>query len=235
MEYRRRCKVCGTIWCYTDKDLKSDAVNGVVGALNAIGGIASAFGGTVFHQKMFSDRMENDRRRQVNREQCPNCRSLYTEYYFGEDELDEEEAAPVAESTTYSNALAENHLTREQNVWGEGSATTCPNCNHTIAQNDTFCIYCGKVVVTKNNIGEETIENLVSRRAETMERINAANAEMLELEQQEQQLLVQNENLARQEEALQQAEANLSRKKDELQQKQVAFRQKAERIGFHAE
>lgn len=147
MEYRKRCKVCGAIWCYTDKDLGNDAVDGVVGVLNAVGGIASAFGGNVFQQKMFSDRMENDRRRQVNRDQCPNCRSLDTEYYFGEElkETQKIEEATVAQISINSNATIENRLIRAKNLledkeWASANAY-CDNVLDEEPENGTAYLY----------------------------------------------------------------------------------------------
>ena len=131
--------------------------------------------------------------------------------------------------------IAENANVHSESAATAESTMTCPHCNRTINSKDTFCIYCGKVIVTQNNIGDESIESLINRRAETLERINAANAEMLELEQKEQQLLAQTEDLAHQEANLQHAEEKLSRKRNELQQAQTAYRREAEEIGFHAE
>lgn len=139
-----------------------------------------------------------------------------------------EEIIPAEKAMENANVYSESASTAE-------STMTCPHCNRTINSKDTFCIYCGKVVVTQNNIGDESIESLINRRAETLERINAANAEMLELEQKEQQLLAQTEDLAHQEANLQHAEEKLSRKRNELQQAQTAYRREAEEIGFHAE
>ena len=157
---------------------------------------------------------------------------LVLAHYFIANECTDEQKA---QAMIWMEPLDEN-----ANVYSESASTaestmTCPHCNRTINSKDTFCIYCGKVVVTQNNIGDESIESLINRRAETLERINAANAEMLELEQKEQQLLAQTEDLAHQEANLQHAEEKLSRKRDELQQAQTAFRREAEEIGFHAE
>lgn len=41
MEYRKRCQVCGKIFCYTDKDINNNAGNAALSALSALGGLAS--------------------------------------------------------------------------------------------------------------------------------------------------------------------------------------------------
>jgi hypothetical protein len=49
MEYKKLCKTCGKVYCYTDEDLKNNKQNAAMSAISAIGGLASVFGGTIFH------------------------------------------------------------------------------------------------------------------------------------------------------------------------------------------
>ena len=147
MEYRKRCKVCGKIWCYTDRDLSNDKANRVAAAFNAIGGIASAVGGNVFQQQYFADRMENDQRKSVDRNQCPNCRSLDSEN-ISVEELEDykvQESFSKTQVSVNSNATAENLLMRaklllEDKEWANANAY----CDHVLymePQNGTAYLY----------------------------------------------------------------------------------------------
>lgn len=147
MEYRKRCKVCGKIWCYTDDDLANDKLNNVTSAFNAIGGMASALGGTVFHNQYFADRMENDERKRVNRNQCPECRSLDSETISAE-ELENykiQESFSKVQVSINSNATTENLLTRaklllEDKDWASANAY-CDNVLDTEPENGIAYLY----------------------------------------------------------------------------------------------
>ena len=59
MEYRKRCQVCGKIFCYTDKDINNNAGNAALSALSALGGLASIFGGgTIVHTAVNNRNMQ---------------------------------------------------------------------------------------------------------------------------------------------------------------------------------
>ena len=45
MEYRKRCNVCGHIFCYTDKDVKESDKNKIISGISDLGAAAGAFGG----------------------------------------------------------------------------------------------------------------------------------------------------------------------------------------------
>lgn len=147
MEYRKRCKVCGKIWCYTDEDLKQDTTNSLMGGINAIGQIASAFGGTVFHQQYFADRSENIDRKRVNRNQCPECHSLDSEEISAEELEDykTQESFSKVQVSINSNATTENLLTRaklllEDKDWASANAY-CDNVLDTEPENGTAYLY----------------------------------------------------------------------------------------------
>ncbi|MCL0269449.1 hypothetical protein M2T75_39640, partial [Klebsiella pneumoniae] len=59
MEYRKKCNVCGKIWCYTDEDIKQNTKNAGLAALSSIGAVANVFVGTrydAYEQTKMSDR-----------------------------------------------------------------------------------------------------------------------------------------------------------------------------------
>lgn len=45
MEYRRKCTVCGNVYCYTDSDIKNSNLNSINSTVSAIGAVASIMGG----------------------------------------------------------------------------------------------------------------------------------------------------------------------------------------------
>lgn len=90
MEVRKKCDVCGKIWCYTDRDLTFDTLKNISNTVSAIGGVASAFGGNIFQQKYFSNQMHNNK--VTDRNQCPFCGSrdwtLLTDVVENEEDFD---------------------------------------------------------------------------------------------------------------------------------------------------
>ncbi len=75
MEYRKRCNVCGHIFCYTDKDVKESDKNKIISGISDLGAAAGAFGGhwgaTLANQNN-ANRFEN-KIKDFNR--CPKCNS----------------------------------------------------------------------------------------------------------------------------------------------------------------
>ena len=166
MEHRKRCKVCGKIWCFTDDDLRSDNTNNVLGALTALGGIASAFGGNIFQQQYFADRMENNERKSVNRNQCPNCHSLDIEDITAE-EFEKYSAhntlgaAVKATVTINSNATPDSLLRRtklllEDKDWSSANAY-CESVLDIEPENATAYLY--KLMVDLKVSTQEELKN----------------------------------------------------------------------------
>lgn len=86
MEYRMKCNVCGKIFCYTDKDLKENASNAGMAALEAIGGLASTLGGgTIFHTQYLTDQSNRYTDKVIDYSQCPYCHSRNLSPYTGND------------------------------------------------------------------------------------------------------------------------------------------------------
>lgn len=75
MEYRKRCNVCGKIFCYTAADLNENKSNAGMAALSSFGALASALGGTAYHT--FENNKQADRysSKIVDYNKCPNCNS----------------------------------------------------------------------------------------------------------------------------------------------------------------
>lgn len=85
MEYKKKCNVCGKIFCYTDEDLKKNAQNAGMGALTALGGLASALGGgTIFHTHHLQGQSDRFSDKIVDYDQCPYCHSRDLSSYTGE-------------------------------------------------------------------------------------------------------------------------------------------------------
>lgn len=86
MEYKMKCNVCGKIFCYTDKDLKENASNAGMAALEAIGGLASTLGGgTIFHTQYLTDQSNRHTDKVIDYSQCPYCHSRNLSPYTGND------------------------------------------------------------------------------------------------------------------------------------------------------
>lgn len=75
MEYIKRCKVCGHIFCYTDQDIKDQLGNAVAGIFSGLAQIGSAASGSMLNMHMAGSQAERVRNQQVDLNRCPNCRS----------------------------------------------------------------------------------------------------------------------------------------------------------------
>ena len=71
-----RCNVCGHIFCYTEEDLLKNAENAGIGALTALGGLASALGGgSIFHTHHLQGQADRYTDKIVDYSRCPSCHS----------------------------------------------------------------------------------------------------------------------------------------------------------------
>lgn len=95
MEYKKKCNVCGKVFCYTDEDLKQNASNAGMAALSALGGLASSLGGgTVFHTHHLQGQSDRYSDKIVDYDQCPNCHSRDLTFIF-DDEKQEKAVSPA--------------------------------------------------------------------------------------------------------------------------------------------
>lgn len=75
-ERRMRCNVCGHVFCYNDEDVSKNLKNAGVGAISAIGGLASIFGGgTIFHTHHLQGQADRYTDKIVDYSRCPSCNS----------------------------------------------------------------------------------------------------------------------------------------------------------------
>lgn len=117
MEYRKRCTVCGKIYCFTDEDIKANNRNSLVSGLAAIGSIAAVFGGTrydAYEQSKLADRNSS---KIIDFSKCPNCNSTNVVDISEEEwaQLQEQPTVPVGRSVEInSNATAESLIVRVQ-------------------------------------------------------------------------------------------------------------------------
>ena len=74
-EYRKRCNVCGQIFCYTDKDLarNQELLNEAVKARKMA--VLEALGGTRLASNQNTDRADNIESKVVDYSKCPKCNS----------------------------------------------------------------------------------------------------------------------------------------------------------------
>lgn len=78
MEYRRKCAVCGKIYCYTDKDIRDNNLNSISASVSTLGAAASLFGGTRLDTYALNSQADRYSSKVINFEQCPNCHSMST-------------------------------------------------------------------------------------------------------------------------------------------------------------
>ncbi len=77
MEYRRKCNVCGKIWCYTDRDLQESKSAKTAAGFSALAGIGGALSGNLLTMHVTNSAMNNTPKA-VNYEKCPECNSSDT-------------------------------------------------------------------------------------------------------------------------------------------------------------
>ena len=106
MEYRRKCNVCGKIFCFTDEDLKNNLKNSAMAGLNAIGQLSSVFGGTIFHTSYFNEQSNRFSDKVVDYDKCPYCNSSDIAIVW-DDELEND----LDEVNTISNTVNARGIT----------------------------------------------------------------------------------------------------------------------------
>lgn len=136
MEYRRRCNVCGKIYCYSDEDLSENTSNSAMAKLSAIGGIASIFGGTRLDTYALNNQTDRYSSKVVDYNKCPSCNSSNTSLITDAEwiEMQQKETATAQAQVIQtkkidinSNATSESLLKRtkmflEEEDWDSASA-----------------------------------------------------------------------------------------------------------------
>ena len=112
MEYTKKCNVCGKVFCYTDEDIRENASNSLMAGLNALGGLASLGGGTIFHTQHFTQQGDRYSDKVVNFDQCPYCHSRDVTFCTKEEAAALERKASAPAVTINSGASTEALLKR---------------------------------------------------------------------------------------------------------------------------
>ena len=74
-ETRKRCNVCGHIFCYTNADIKKNRSNATSAVFSSIGGIAGAVSGAYAASAVNQTNAQNSLNKIVDYNKCPNCNS----------------------------------------------------------------------------------------------------------------------------------------------------------------
>lgn len=130
MEYKMKCNVCGKVFCYTDEDLKKNATNAGMGALSALGGLASALGGgTIFHTHHLQGQADRYTDKIVDYNQCPYCHSRSLSVFTGNAEEDTKVVKTVTINTSASteSLLKRIFIFLEDGEW-ETADAYCEAC-----------------------------------------------------------------------------------------------------------
>lgn len=166
MEYRKKCNVCGKIFCYTDKDVKDNLSNAGLAALESLGSLASTLGGgTIFHTSYLTGQSNRHSDKVVDFDQCPYCHSRNVSFYSGTDEAEETKTPIVKTVNINTSASAEALIKRafiflEDGDWtsAEAYCEACLDKNPDMAE-----AYLAKLMVEYQI---SCVEELMARAAE---------------------------------------------------------------------
>lgn len=116
-EIRKKCNVCGTIFCYTEQDLKDSigkAFSNLAGSIVQIGGAATGNMGAAIYGK------QNASNKVIDYSRCPNCNSkdIVTYYPEAEKEIDstqnQQQQSSTDEILKFKNLLDIGAITQEE-------------------------------------------------------------------------------------------------------------------------
>lgn len=106
-EFRKRCNVCGTVFCYTMKDIKNSISAGAVKAFSGFGAAANAVGGSAYNAYELNKMGDRSNARITDFEHCPNCHSadlkLLTDEEF--ERIKQEQNNPTVNSVSAADEL----------------------------------------------------------------------------------------------------------------------------------
>lgn len=127
MEYRKKCNVCGKIFCYTDNDLKANLKNSNMALLDTLGGIASVFGGTIFHTMYFQKAHDEDSKKVKDFYQCPYCHSRDLSYCSDDEAALETKSISINGGAPAEALLKRAFMFLEDGDWASANAY-CEAC-----------------------------------------------------------------------------------------------------------
>lgn len=79
-ELRKKCEVCGKIYCFTVGDLMSSQGSKGAARLNQIGAFGQMLGGSLLGAHVMGAAAERERAQVVDYDRCPNCGSRNTKF-----------------------------------------------------------------------------------------------------------------------------------------------------------
>ena len=101
-EHRIKCRTCGKVFCYTDRDVKNSVLNAASSSVSSIFSIANAVAGSAYHAYEGSKMADRSSNRVIDYSKCQYCGSM--DIY----ETDEEETSnDNITSTANSNSVAD--------------------------------------------------------------------------------------------------------------------------------
>lgn len=121
MEYRKKCTICGCIFCYTDKDLDENTKNGALSALYGLSTIASVLGGGMTLQTMYGNEQGDKHAQRIkDYTKCPQCGSSSIVDYTPSDESKIERVPePVAPTITINTNASSEALVKRATMFLE--------------------------------------------------------------------------------------------------------------------
>lgn len=120
-ERRMRCNVCGHVFCYTVEDLKKNAGNASMGAISAVGSLASVLGGgTIFHTHHLQGQADRYTDKIIDYNRCPSCHSTNITEMTGSEGIQQPNPTPaptvssVEEIKKYKELLDMGIITQQE-------------------------------------------------------------------------------------------------------------------------
>ena len=98
-EYRYRCKVCGTVFCYTEAERQGQKLSAVVSVLASTASIASHISGSSYHGYEQGKIARDSSGKIKNFSKCPKCNSSSLEDISNSDSSETSNQSPSNAST----------------------------------------------------------------------------------------------------------------------------------------
>lgn len=192
MEYKKKCNVCGQIFCYTDEDLKNNASNAGLAALEALGGLASALGGgTIFHTQYLQGQSDKYSDKVVDYDQCPHCHSRDVSFYSGDTKVSNTATSvleePVAKAININSSASTESLLKRAFIFLEDGDWVSANS------------YCEACLDVNPELAEAYLAKLmVEKKAHTLKELASCKEPLAESRNYQKALRYGNEVLAAQ-------------------------------------
>lgn len=75
MEYRKKCNVCGNVFCYTDEDVRKNNTSALMSTISGIGAVAGALSGNWGAARANQESAYHEDNRIIDFNHCPKCKS----------------------------------------------------------------------------------------------------------------------------------------------------------------